>query len=719
MNSIQVTTYNGFSNVSGETTLLQDIVDIRTGRYAALVGKISDLAGQGMTENANRLKKKLPFHTVTANYAEKRRAYSITRYNPVIVLDLDELETDRLPMLRAAINGDANTLGSFLSPKQHGFKIFVCMQTEESCRLRARLMGGEMTCAELEALHLKLYNAAKGHYERLLGVQIDGSGKDLSRGYFLSADSGAFLNEELMKRMEPLAVRIVPDEKCGRKPEAEKPAAAAGEEAAPLPPSSPVSVEPWERLLFLKAVTSVKRVMRFKKGNRNNFLFALGNKCYTKMLGEAVVVELARREFGQDGFDVQEPLHNAYTYTDKTTEAAVRKEEKKQPLIEQVTGFLEEHYGIRRNVILDRLEFMPCHRTGAAPDAYRPLRGKDYNSIFVALQLAGISCYQNYLKAVVDSNYAKDFNPFTDYLDNLAPWDGIDHIGRLADTVEVEERELWHEGFRRWIVGMVACALRDEDMNQLVPILYSEQGKGKSSWIRHLLPPQWKEYFYNGMVDPANKDHAQLLSTQLIINMEEFEGVKPGELANLKRFITQENITQRKVWDAQAFTFTRHASFIGSTNSRQCLQDIGGNRRFLPVTVNKVDYRTPVDHAGVYAQALALLDGGFRYWYEGEEIDRLNEHNELHRMKDPVEENLFVYFRRSLPEDRNIKWMPAASILTKLSVFGKVLVNQHAQQVLVQTLEKSGFGMRRNNHGTTEYQVVDLQQDEVEKSYKG
>lgn len=52
------------------------------------------------------------------------------------------------------------------------------------------------------------------------------------------------------------------------------------------------------------------------------------------------------------------------------------------------------------------------------------MRGKDYNSIFVDLQLAGISCFQNFLKAVIDSDYAKEFNPFTDYLDRLAPGTG-------------------------------------------------------------------------------------------------------------------------------------------------------------------------------------------------------------------------------------------------------------------------------------------------------
>ena len=224
-----------------------------------------------------------------------------------------------------------------------------------------------------------------------------------------------------------------------------------------------------------------------------------------------------------------------------------------------------------------------------------------------------------------------------------------------------------------------------------------------------MLPPEWKEYFYNGIIDPSNKDDARLLATRIIINMEEFEGVKPGELAALKRIIAQDNVTQRKAYDIEAFTLPRHCSFIASTNNRQCLQDIGGNRRFLPITVTGIDYHTPVNHPGIYAQALALLKDGFRYWYEGEEIEQLNKHNERHRMKDPVEENLFVFFRKPLPEDLQVKWLPASVILTKLSIFGKVQVNPHTQLVLVQALEKYGFGTRTNEQETTEYEVVDIQ----------
>lgn len=42
------------------------------------------------------------------------------------------------------------------------------MQTEYARRLYDRLRQGEVTYATLEEIHLKLYSAAKEHYEALL-----------------------------------------------------------------------------------------------------------------------------------------------------------------------------------------------------------------------------------------------------------------------------------------------------------------------------------------------------------------------------------------------------------------------------------------------------------------------------------------------------------------------------------------------------------------------
>lgn len=190
MENIPVTTYRGFSTVGGETTLAQDMADIKNGTHAKSIIKIAALVAQGKTEEANNVKKQLPFRTVTANYRERRLAYGIVRYNPVITLDIDDLDESRLSPMRSAINDAPDTLGSFLSPKRHGYKLFVFRQTEYAHRLRQELLQGEIGYERLEEIHLKLYNDAKQHYEALLGTEIDGSGKDISRGYFMSFDPG-------------------------------------------------------------------------------------------------------------------------------------------------------------------------------------------------------------------------------------------------------------------------------------------------------------------------------------------------------------------------------------------------------------------------------------------------------------------------------------------------------------------------------------------------
>lgn len=693
---IAITTYRGYTAVTGETTLTQCIEEIRNGKYVRLIQRIERLMAEGKEEEANRVKAQLPYRTLTGNYAQRRLAGSLVRYNPIITLDIDKLHPSQVGPLRQKLRNDPHVLASFLSPRRHGFKFFAYLCTAYAGQLRQSTFNGvtELSYPDLQRHHALMYEACREYYEKLLGVEIDTSGKDIGRGFFMSFDVEAYLNKPLLEEVKAWEGKIV----C--------PKGAVVDECPTISSAPQIIME------YRKALATTRRNERFEPGNRDVFLFSLGNRCFRKGLPQEEVVRLAQQDFSDPDFDPAAPIRNAYLYTDKTTEAETRKQDKSQG-IRQVLDYLNAHYDIRRNTVLDRLEYIARDgKEDAKKDAqaYRPLRAKDYNSIFLNLQLAGINCFQNYLKAVIDSDYARDFNPFEAYFTALPPWDGTtDYIGRLADTVTTTDRDFWHESFRRWLVGMVAGALRNEAVNQLVLILYSEQGKGKSSWIRHLLPPELKEYYRNGMIDPGSKDDLLLLSTRLLINMEEFEGARQGDLAGLKRIITQESVTERKVYDVQADTFVRHASFIASTNNRQCLQDISGNRRFLLSELTAIDYHARVDYDGVYSQALALLNSGFRYWYEGDEIGSLNLRNEENRMKDPVEENLYLYFRPALATDFDAKWKPAAALLSVISIYGRVQVNRWSQQNLVQVLERDGFLKRINAQGTTEYGVIPLE----------
>ena len=74
-------------------------------------------------------------------------------------------------------------------------------------------------------------------------------------------------------------------------------------------------------------------------------------------------------------------------------------------------------------------------------------------------------------------------------MNHLPQWDGIDHIGRLAESVHTipAQREFWLKGFRHFLVGMVAAATQEEVVNHLCLLLCSKQNLGKTTFINKIL----------------------------------------------------------------------------------------------------------------------------------------------------------------------------------------------------------------------------------------
>ncbi len=336
------------------------------------------------------------------------------------------------------------------------------------------------------------------------------------------------------------------------------------------------------------------------------------------------------------------------------------------------------------------------------------MRGKDYNTMFVDLQMAGISCYQNFLRAVIDSNYAKEFNPYTDYLYALPL--GRDGLHRPAGR-HPDDREpgAMAEGLQTVDSGSggLRTERRGHEPARHHPLQRAGKGKEQldsapaAARVERVLLQRHNRPEQQGRCPPAR--HA---------NHHQHGGVRRREARRAGSIEANHRAGQRDAAQGLRHRSLHPAPPLLLHREHQQPAVPAGHRRkpaFPPHHRHRHRLPHPVNHPGIYAQALALLKDGFRYWYEGEEIEQLNKHNERHRMKDPVEENLFVFFRKPLPEDLQVKWLPASVILTKLSIFGKVQVNPHTQLVLVQALEKYGFGTRTNEQETTEYEVVDIQ----------
>lgn len=705
--TIQVSTFKGFSKPVEKVSLLEKLQEIAEGKHLIAIEKLRQLLRNGKEEEASRVKRQLQSFTLSATYSEKRKAEGITGYNDVLMLDFDKLSNEELRRCREIIAGTPETLFCNTSPSANGLKVGAYYNRGEIERLRAALFSRpEITVAELEDFHKKAFDQCREYYEELCGVKIDPSGSDIGRLCFVSYDPNIYINKQAIE-----ALRL-PESTIVALPPAPKQSSAKGvtrhkKIRQEIPGDSTVDlsgISPHIQMEFQRCVNSTRRSKKFEPGGRDLFIYTLGHLCYCKGIPEEVTARLTQHRYGgAPDIDIPQIIANAYQYTSRTDR---EKEEKKKPVAVRLVEFLGKTIEARRNLVLDQLEIRP--KTSESPEnPFRLIRKEDYNTMFLDAQFAGIPCHPLIVRTVVNSRFAIDYNPFEDYFYNLPPWDTrTDHIDNLSRTLQTGNQVFWQDCFKRWLVGLVACALDDGKENQLALIIKGEQGTGKSTWIRRLLPPELKHYYRNGMLNPSNKDHMIFLSQRLLINLEEFEGMKKDDISELKRLIGQDAVTERKAYSEEAGFYIRRASFIASTNEPRFLEDITGTRRFPTVTAKKIDYKTPVDHAGIYSQALHLWQSGFRYWYEEQEFQELNANNTQYVITSQEEELFYFYFRKPTPADHVTQWMPVSAILTQLIIHGKIQNNKQTLRTLIKVLERDEFRQRFSKNRIVEYEVV-------------
>jgi predicted P-loop ATPase len=155
------------------------------------------------------------------------------------------------------------------------------------------------------------------------------------------------------------------------------------------------------------------------------------------------------------------------------------------------------------------------------------------------------------------------------------------------------------------------------------------------------------------------------LSQYWFIHLDELEGLKSNDISAIKSFITREKISVRKAYGRYRTEMERRASFLGSVNDDKFLTDMTGNRRWLVFKVDEIDYQHKVDIDRVWAQVYSLYKSGFKYWFDVEEIKRINERNEAFRAVKTEEEMLLRYF--AFPKkERKGEYLSTTEILEKL-----------------------------------------------------
>lgn len=314
--------------------------------------------------------------------------------------------------------------------------------------------------------------------------------------------------------------------------------------------------------------------------------------------------------------------------------------------------YLSAFYKWRKNVVTHYVECLPAGTTD-----WEPVTDYVMNSILEDISEAGLSLSRERFTQIVDSSFSPEYNPLRQYFETLPPWDGEDRFGDLVQslsydrTIYTTREEI--DGFyqyakmilQRWFRGAVVGATRNQ-ANHLMPVLQGGQGIGKTRFLNSLCPPALHKYLYIGPLGD-DKDARARMGRAFIGIDDELESMTRKETGAIKSLLTQDVITLRLPYGRYDVQIKRTASFIGSVNRREFLNDETGSRRFPVIALgNHVDmnHRDGISTDALWAQAAHEVANGERHWVDGTEIDEIMKRNEEFTLTSDADDLLMKYY---------------------------------------------------------------------------
>jgi len=266
-------------------------------------------------------------------------------------------------------------------------------------------------------------------------------------------------------------------------------------------------------------------------------------------------------------------------------------------IFDRALKYLNSKYSLRFNTI--SLEF----------EIKRSLDQKwsnlNLNSLYIELIQSGIDIPINKLEILVRSHLIKQYNPISEYFENLEEWDGEDHIKNLCTYVKTNDDKAFLYHVEKWFTRSVLCALEKEKINKHCLVLANTiQNSGKSTFLRFFIPRKLMNYLSEDI--GLDKDSRIKLCKNLIINLDELSILAKTDINSLKAYISKTHINERLPYARKAEYLERICSFVGSTNKTDFLTDESGSVRWIIFEVTEkinFNYSNEIDIDKVWAQA--------------------------------------------------------------------------------------------------------------------
>lgn len=631
-----------------------------TSQYRALRSQLDRTEASGDKNAADSLKAEMkkvkmgiPAIVCQAHLEGGKDKSCIRSYTGYMMADFDHVPADRLAEALAVVNADPHTIVSYTTISGRGFRVIARVDepvTEQNFRAA--------------------WLSVNEYFKRVTGLDYDPLCSNATRLCGLAWDPEAVYR--------PLARQVKVDLSLDRKRARKGKGAGRPAKAAGLS----------ERVRQMVEADGAV----YADGQHNDYV----SRCIYLMNRYGVTLDdctsWALGEFADYAAThpkaIEAMVRSVYqTHAEEHATLAAASSHRKAG-IREVEQFISERYPIRLNLLSMKLEVGELN-----------VDDRFVKSLWRQMQLAGVNADLQTVFNILGSDFVEAYHPFKAWMETLPAWDGkTDYIRQFFSMVHCRDiaGEDFHHYTRCWFLAMVASVMYDDVINHCILTFIGRQGSYKSTFMLHILPPHLRAFFSTKSNSfQLTKDDRLMLAQNIVISLEEIDSMTPKEINQLKAFTTLPQVNERPPYGHHTMVMPRVASLTATGNNLTFLTDQTGNRRWLPFHIDSIDnpWTAQIPYEGMYAQALALIRGGERYWLNDSDIRRLNEHNRSFMAPDPATELIVTYFMHPRTEAET-KYMTATKIAARFAPAIKMIPNR-----IGQALTELGYEQVRTHNG--------------------
>lgn len=637
--------------------------------------------------NPNKYAQRLAKIAFGVVYKKLETEAEVRKYTGLVLLDINYLTSGQdVVKVREQAAAMPQTLLAFIGSSGRSVKVVVPFVLPDGS------LPDDLEQAEL--FHAYAYSLAVRHYQPLLMCNITLKEPNIEQTCTMSVDENLYYNPDA------LPIRI------------SQPQSMPDDEMMRIIPRS--SEDKDKRLMpgltknyimvarySLAYANAVAKLSALSSLDMNMFLIELAQNCYKADVPEEDAVQWTLLYEGMKIIELQ--IRAVFRSVYGLKKMQQKKWSDGMPEIISISLLLDEfmkrRYDLRKNVMTGEVEY---HDHSLVRLNFRPFGREARNTMCMEAHREGLNVWDKDIERYVYSDSVPEFHPVNAYFSQLPPWDGQDHIRTLARRVKCDNSH-WEDYFFRWFLGMVAHwqQMDLEHGNSTVPLLVGNQGCGKSTFCLQLLPPELRMFYTDSIDFGSRRDTEMALHRYLLINIDEFETVKPGQQSYVKHVLQKASISTRMPYQAAFRQLSRYGAFIATANNFDLLTDPTGSRRFICIEVQEtIDTYQPVNYEQLYAQALDLLTQGERYWFTREEEADITLSNGRFQQISVEEQYFCRYFAPAQDREDGEELLPT-EILERIRKYNKDFVYSGTMvRRFGRVLKRLGIPCRHTRYGT-------------------